>query len=177
MQHNLEDVTGLIHLLPLLSYENVKKGKYTVQYAAFKDDILTVGLELQSSVPVPVSENFGFYYLSLKDHRGTLKIYAENCVMKHFFSDYKNYYYLPLEDQSIHKSVGAFVDRDHREKARASNCYQKLEGTFLPQLNERFHPVFFVNYKSKPAYFPYHEEMLLDMEKLLPYTYDYITTL
>ena len=46
----------------------------------------------------------------------------------HFYSDYKNYFYLPDEDMAVHKSVGTYVDKEHREKATAANCYVKKTG-------------------------------------------------
>ena len=39
-----------------------------------------------------------------------------NDSLKYFYTDYKNYYYLPKEDMAIHKSVAAYVDRDHKKK-------------------------------------------------------------
>lgn len=43
--------------------------------------------------------------------------------LRHYFADYKNYYYLPEEQTIIHKSLGSCVDPDHREKATKQNCY------------------------------------------------------
>jgi hypothetical protein len=57
------------------------------------------------------------------------KIHA---TLKYFYPDYKNYYYLPNEDYAIHKSVGQYVDKEHRQTAKASNCYIKKEGIFIP---------------------------------------------
>ena len=51
--------------------------------------------------------------------------------MRHFYSDYKNYYYLPKEDMAIHKSVAAYVDHEYREKCKAYNCYVRKTGTFI----------------------------------------------
>ncbi len=45
--------------------------------------------------------------------------------LKHFFEDYKNYYYLPEEDVAIHRSVGSFVDSAHRVPATRKNCYTR----------------------------------------------------
>lgn len=42
--------------------------------------------------------------------------------MRHFYSDYKNYYYLPKEDMAIHKSVAAYVDHEYRENARRTTA-------------------------------------------------------
>ena len=59
--------------------------------------------------------------------------------LKHFYKKYRNYYYLPQEDRAIHKSVGQFVDTDHRLQARAANCYMREAGLFLPLPEARKH--------------------------------------
>lgn len=60
-------------------------------------------------------------------------------TLYHFYENYRDYYYLPAEDMAVHKSVGIYVDREHREKAKASNCYTKKSGFFLP-LPKKFVP-------------------------------------
>lgn len=59
-------------------------------------------------------------------------LFADRGVMKHFFPDPENYYYLPREDRAIHKSVGVYVDRAFRERCRPQNCYVAKDGVFLP---------------------------------------------
>lgn len=39
-----------------------------------------------------------------------------------FYSDYKNYYYLPAEDSAIPRSIGEFMDRSLRVKCTPANC-------------------------------------------------------
>lgn len=51
---------------------------------------------------------------------------------KYFYDNYKDYYYLPGEDRAIHKSVAAFVEKEHREKAKKETCYIKKTASFLP---------------------------------------------
>ena len=36
--------------------------------------------------------------------------------LKHFYPNYREYYYLPHEDRAIHKSVALYVDRNFRTK-------------------------------------------------------------
>jgi len=75
--------------------------------------------------------------------------------LKHFFKDYKNYYYLPAEDQAYHKSVAEFVDKSAREQAKARTAYIKKTGTFIPVYGDM--PVdpdyiFKEDYSSKQLY-------------------------
>ena len=88
---------------------------------------------------------------------------------KYFFPNYKDYYYLPLEDQAIHKSVGTYVDKEHREKAKASNCYKKKEGIFLPQFSTVFTPSFRREYKDEVQWFEADENLIRDKEKMATY--------
>ena len=52
--------------------------------------------------------------------------------MKYFFKDYKNYYYLPMEHMAIHKSIAAYVDDAHKEKATKDNAFTTKTGSFIP---------------------------------------------
>jgi uncharacterized protein YprB with RNaseH-like and TPR domain len=73
--------------------------------------------------------------------------------LKHFFPDYRDYFYLPLEDRAIHKSVAQFVDKEYREKAKPANCYVKQSGNYLPQTEYLFSPVFQYSNKDKVTFF------------------------
>lgn len=169
LQHNSDDVSGLTSLPLLLGYSAIRKGDFQVTAASFDGSTLSVSLNLPDPVPVPLSCEREFYTLTLREETGLLAIPAYTGTLKHFFSDYKNYYYLPQEDQAIHKSVGAYVDSHHREKAKASNCYQKASGIFLPQTRDFFEPVFCEEYRRGPFYFLFRDALLQDMPSLYKY--------
>ena len=80
--------------------------------------------------------------------------------LKYFYSNYKDYYYLPMEDTAIHKSVGEYVDRDARTKATARTCYTKKQGLFLPQFGCLWSPALMQEYKASLTYAEYEPEML-----------------
>lgn len=52
-------------------------------------------------------------------------------ALRHYFPDYKNYYYLPEEHAIIHKSLGTYIDPDHRQKATKENCYLEKNCYYL----------------------------------------------
>jgi len=52
--------------------------------------------------------------------------------LKYFYPNPSDYYYLPLEDCAMHKSVASFVEKEFRKKATAATCYTKKEGIFVP---------------------------------------------
>ena len=74
-----------------------------------------------------------------------------------------------MEDEAIHKSVGAYVDKDHREKATPDNCCKKVNGCFYPQYEELFTPAFRDERKEKSSWFLLPEDFDKDQEQLLKY--------
>ena len=61
---------------------------------------------------------------------------TEGTLKKHFYPDYKDYFYLPFEDRAVHKSIGSCVDKDARVKTTASNCYTKTTAFSCPSLKK-----------------------------------------
>lgn len=72
--------------------------------------------------------------LELTKDTGILQIPIISTELKYFLPNPKEYYYLPSEDQAVHKSVAEFVDPSHRKKATAATCYLRRTGKFLPAL-------------------------------------------
>ena len=158
--HNKEDVVGLSHILCMLSYIDCINGDFDFNNISTAGDKLEITFSLKSKVPSPV-------HLSLKPISITLsgtlltvasELYEGTC--KFFFEDYKSYYYLPLEDYAIHKSIGMFVDKSARVKATAKTAYTKKDGLFVPIFNLQNQNVFYKEYNTYPAYM-----LLSDMPK------------
>ena len=124
---------------------------------------LRIRMKADHAFPVPAAVTDREYGAVLRLGCGENPLSADLLIrtrkmeMKHFFSDYRNYFYLPDEDRAIHRDVAIFVDPEHREKARAATCYQKARGTFLPQFSGKIEPAFYMDYKSKPAYFRWED--------------------
>ena len=64
--------------------------------------------------------------LTLDHSNAILTCPLENGHLKHYLKDYKNYYYLPMEDLVIHKSMKSFVDTTSIIRADKNNCYSKF---------------------------------------------------
>ena len=94
----------------------------------------------------------------------TLDMYETE--LKLFYKDYKNYYYLPKEDMVVHKSLAAFVDKENKEKAIASNCYTKHKGRFIKLPKATTLPVFKSEYADKTVYTIVNEKLLESKESL-----------
>lgn len=135
--HNHDDLMGMVQLLPLLSYADFFSGKFSVEgcepdredASAFS---LIFHLALESPLPKPLSLPLSRGYLKAENASAGLLVQGRKGEMKHFFENYRDYYYLPAEDTAIHKSVGTYVDREHRVPAKAATCYTRKSGLFLP---------------------------------------------
>ncbi len=160
--HNFEDILGMIQLLPILTYNEVLNGNYTItetktnlykNYEGIEKKELLISLKNDHSVPKRVSYNVNEFFISIFETTTTVRVPIYEGELLYFFDNYKDYYYLPKEDMAIHKSVASFVDKEYREKAKAYNCYTKKSGTFIPQYEEIMQPEFKKEYKDKVRYF------------------------
>ena len=129
--HNEEDVLALPRLLPLLSYTALLEGDCTASECTAREqteDSLAVTLRLARSVPQPVLMERGDIRLFLREDLARLTLPLFHGELRHFFPDYREYYYLPKEDMAIHKSVAAYVEREFRQRATPQTAYARREG-------------------------------------------------
>ena len=169
--HNADDVRGLFAILPMLSYTTLLHQQYEVtnleinslntDYDLHKSEAVFT-LHLESPIPKRVSIGNDLFYMTC--YENTMKISAKiySGELKYFYSNYKDYYYLPNEDQSIHKSVAFYVDKNFRTKAKAANCYSKKTGMFLAQYEEIVSPYFKIDYYDKILYFELEDDFRSD---------------
>lgn len=140
--HNEEDLLGMKYLLPLFSYrmllsKNLSLIKVSPGEILFEKGTGSIAMSCKLPLALPKPLNFTTSVGSISTDKNDSSIliislpYIEE-TLKHFFKDYRNYYYLPEEDRAIHKSVGCYVERKYRRAAKASTCYIKKEGIFLP---------------------------------------------
>lgn len=171
LQHNYDDMQGMLKILPILSYSDLfdKKIKVKkVQANHYKDytgknrQELLMTIVLPSPLPKRVSASVNECYFSGEGYEGTIKVPAYEEELKYFYANYKDYYYLPAEDVALHKSVASFVDKEHREAATAANCYTRKFSVYLPQWDVIAEPFFKRDYKSKVLFFELTEELKRD---------------
>lgn len=87
-------------------------------------------------------------------------VYGE---LKRFFANYKEYYYLPIEDTAVLKSVASSVDSSYRENAKKETCYIKYSGFFIPNLSSE-NEGFKLNYNSKTTYIEFKSNQFNESE-------------
>lgn len=169
--HNAEDIADMPMIMGILGYDELFNGGFEVTGSTVIDTaaFLNVNAEKNSvgsyvwdiharlNIPLPKGiyrENNGTVISIGEEDKLKLNLAVTliSGELKYFFSDYKEYYYLPNEDCAVHKSVGEYVERTARKRATARNCYQRVKGIFTPQYDEIFTPAFYSEYKAKPCY-------------------------
>ena len=162
--HNKENMSNLTKLLPLLTLPSLFSGELSSYvHADFSQyGIATLEIFLNEVFPLSFTWDIPLFHMELIDDCCTLKVPVFEGTLKYFYKDYKNYYYLPLEDEAIHKSVGIYVDAEHREQAKPSNCCKKRTGKFLPQTSSVFTPEFQKQYKGKELWFSLKDHPMSD---------------
>ncbi len=177
-QHNHDDVTGMLDILPILAYSDMFDGRFDTGdirrnvYTAMdgsRAEELIIGFKLHSPLPTHLSINSAGIFLKAEGDSATLKIPVLNGELRFFYDDPKEYYYLPREDMAVHKSVAQYVDKEYRTQAKAYNCYTRKAGTFLPEWKPLYTPVFKKEYDSEPVYFELNDEVRFDSDLFREY--------
>ena len=154
--HNADDLRGMPSILPILNYADLFESDFTLcshklysytDEAGYSHPFVNLLWESPYSVPIPLEYTLNPLSLELHDNCLACNLTLYEGTLKYFYPDYQNYYYLPLEDTAIHKSIGEYVDRSARKKATAKNCYSK-KSLFLPQFGSLWEPSFKEEYKS-----------------------------
>lgn len=167
--HNHDDMLGMGWVLKLSALRMLFDGMLVSAEAECSGSHLLLYLDLAASLPAPLKTEKGPYRLRGEKKKGILTIPFLNATLLHFFPDYRNYCFLPLENQAIHKSVAAFVDKEYRVPARPENCYVPKTGCFLPQPFKLFTPAFQREYRDPALFFEYQENFSGQSEALLRY--------
>lgn len=153
--HNHDDLLGMPSISKILNYKAFfKEPDITSIQMALVDNqlILTFTCDNSAYLPKRVSLTVNNIYLNAMEQQATLHIPVIHDTLKHYFTDYKNYYYLPKEDTAIHKSIAAFVEADNKEKAKKDTCYVKKTDRFIPCHNDTLREVFQTELKAPDKY-------------------------
>lgn len=139
--HNADDIRGMLTILPILSYPDLFSRGITsaaaslescTDYRGTQQKELILQMNFTVSVPVPFAFSKGGCFFSAGMENASAKIPVFQGELKYFYKDYKNYSYLPAEDNAIHKSVAVYVDKSHRVPATPETCYTRKAGEFIP---------------------------------------------
>lgn len=171
--HNCDDLAGLFHVLPMLAYSDLFSSKIKVKkvQANYYRDLnnsrhqeLYIKLQLPTPLPKEISYTLNSCYFSGIGITGILRIPLYEEELKYFYSNYRDYYYLPTEDVAIHKSIASFVEKGHRIQAKAQNCYTRKYSSYLPQWDVLFEPFFKRSYKDSALFFEVTDDIKKDRQ-------------
>lgn len=165
--HNLEDLKGLLQITAVLSLTDFFEMKTPFPNVIVEENMLILEFQLKNQLPLAYSFKCEIFQLYGMKDIILLKIPFFQGELKYFFSNYKDYYYLPAEDTAIHKSIATYVDKNYKRKAKASDCYSKKTGVFLPLFDNSIGPSFKADYSEKQAYIEVTEPFLKN-ETTLP---------
>ena len=197
--HNRDDLAGLAGILPVTAICRLFEGEFRARQADMPDSAparvqepaLKAAREtgqdaemifsILPAVPLPAPLHTASAYCRVDAGNGTddirLTVPLLQGTLLHFFRDYKNYYYLPAEDQAIHKSVAQYVEKEYRVRATAATCYQKVCGTFLPHPFPGTAPVFRRTFKDTEAWIRLEKGTFPDAGQLHAYVLGMLQTL
>ena len=175
--HNREDVLGMVRLMELKSYADFVSGKnrplsQQARLITISESELIIEFSCPKGFIKPVTARFdkvgadsrGGTYLHLEDDALRLRLPLIRGEMKYFFPRPKDYYYLPREDMAVHKSVAAYVDKNHRIQSTPETNYIKKQGVFFPVTSGIFKETYHAGYGTAP--YALWDESLLDAEHI-----------
>lgn len=174
--HNGEDVINLLPISDMLYYCDTFNADFLsavhtpLAYHLFITETLTV-IEFKMPIIYPLSITIscsvkekgslkkGLEYLEAMEltaafSKDTLRLHLPiyNGTLKYHLSPASDYFYLPLEDTAIHKSVAQYVDKEYRQKAKPANCYIKKQSRFIPVGEDHTGTCFKKNYSDRISY-------------------------
>jgi len=178
--HNEEDLKGMLEIAAALAIPDLFHLPVTVTkvQANYYMDVnqkqcseIIMNLKLPTALPAALSYGANGCYFNGCGIDGKLRVPVYEGELKYFYSNYKEYYYLPKEDTAIHKSVAAFVDHAYRRQATARNCYTRKTSTYLPQWEVLFTPFFKKDYDDKELFFELTDELKTQRESFNIYAH------
>lgn len=159
--HNDNDLDGMLALLSLGRLHHLLQDEYDIlpveeiserNIDGILERKLLFTLLLRQPIPAQLSLKASFCYITVLNRTVKIKMPLYEGTLKYFYKDYKNYYYLPYEDEAIHKSIAVYLDSSHREKAKACNCYKKISGSFLSAPGHPKLPLLRTDFTDKEQY-------------------------
>lgn len=135
--HNEEDLSSLPLLLSLLFFKDFFLSRFRFCGARQEEGRVSLLYRAQCALPREFTLKKDVFLLRSEKDSLIWESPLYRGEAKHYFADYKNYYYLPAEDYAIHKSIGIFVDPAHRVRAKKENAYIKKSSLYLPLPREQ----------------------------------------
>lgn len=151
--HNREDLLGMLSIYRFCSALDSLLQHPSITDTVFQNETLRIELNAETEFPAELQVKTSEADLLIRNNLVQISVHGVRGCFRHYYSNYKDYYYLPLEDTAIHKSVGTYVDPSFRKKATADTCFTKKEGLFFFQPSPIFLPDFHRESRKDPSCF------------------------
>ena len=155
--HLKEDALSLCSLGRLLALPRLFDGSLILsEKAALSGEEAVISLLLAQDLPFPLSASSPLGRLTGQGRHARICLCTAAGRMKHFLpGPYQEYWYLPAEDLTVHRSIARTVARSRREKATARTCFLAAEGIFLPSPSPSPLPLWKKTYEDKDNWILY----------------------
>lgn len=148
LRHNMYDVRRMLRLPEILKISDVMKNILHIDNVSAQADRLSIEYTSACRLAFKLSHSSKDIMLEAEEDRVHITVPVSDGKTRFYYNDPENYYYLPMEDRAIHKSLAGFVDSSHRQRATKANCYsnepvsvivnEKNLTRFIDSLAERF---------------------------------------
>lgn len=158
--HNHDDLLGMPQISRIL---NIKAFFEKIEITSVDMNVEEKRLAITfryceaASLPKRLSVTKNTIYLNGVDEQATLYLPLLKGELKHYFKDYKNYYYLPKEDMAVHKSVATYVEPENKKKATKNTCYTKKKDVYIFCPDSSYEVSFKRELSDKELYQPLEE--------------------
>ena len=169
IQHNYDDLEGLLYSCSMLAYTKLFAGCLVVSKMTVRQNKLVFSLKLDYGLPKRITAGISDILITAFKDEGTISVPILDTELKFFFDNYREYYYLPAEDMAVHKSVASFVDRNYRQPAKKDNCYIRKKGYFITQIDSGIMAGYKYGCKDKESFIELADSFLQDIDMLNAY--------
>lgn len=121
-----DDAVKCCAILAFDALKDLFDGKWTFVKAARDEDHLYYTLQTEKPMPRRIAIHDQVYHMICEGRDVRLAVVIEGNSVRRYYTDYKDYYYLPLEGYAIHREMAAFVEKGHKEKAVRENCFSRV---------------------------------------------------
>ena len=150
--HNEEDLLGMLKVVEMLSFIDFFNSSFTFINSFREENVLHLDYISNETLNYNLLLNEEVC-IEISDNRMRISVPILKDELKYFFENYKDYYYLIIEDYAIHKSIGEFVDKSVKKKATKQTAYIKQISEYIQCYNsQHIGEIFRKDYKSKEKY-------------------------
>ena len=133
LQHNLDDVCGMVRILPMMGYAKLHDAALTPDTMDWDEEasLLTASFFMNVSLPAPVRIHEEAYYLILENSRVKAALPLFCGTLNYYFPYPAQYVYLLREGTVVPKVLGASIPASEKRPAKQEECFTAVNGDFL----------------------------------------------